>query len=159
MNSIKCFVKLHSTENVYFRTIPNPTLRQGWVSLKRTCVFSGIQSKKHFIEFVFVEPNQLFGSNVNMILTRQTCGQSSSMSAGSKRRALVFYFSVRICYMFLISKCRGESNLGQRMTSVLRKRMRLRSADFRLKNVFRRIIRRKSALRSRILLPSTEVMR
>jgi len=73
---------------------------QGWVSLKRTCVFSGIQSKKHFIGFVFVEPNQLFGSNVNVILTRQTCGQSSSMSAGSKRRVLVFYFSVRICYMF-----------------------------------------------------------
>jgi len=136
-----------------------PPLRQGWVSLKRTCVFSGIQSKKHFIEFVFVEPNQLFGSNVNMILTRQTCGQSSSMSAGSKRRALVFYFSVRICYMFIISKCRGESNLGQRMTSVLGKRMRLRSADFR--RIMRRntFFNRKSALRSRILFRSTEVMR
>jgi len=134
-------------------------LRQGWVSLKCTCVFSGIQSKKHFIEFVFVEPNQLFGRNLNVILTRQTCGESSNISAGSKRRALAFYFSVRICYMFLISKCRGESDHGQRMTSVLGKRMPLRSADFR--RIVRRntFFNRKSALRSGILFASTEVMR
>jgi len=78
-----------------------------------------------------VEPNQSFGSDSNVILMRQTCGQRPSRVAGSKRRALAFYFSVRICYMFPKSKCRGESNLGQCMTSVLGKRMRLRSADFR----------------------------
>ena len=48
----------------------------------------------NFIEFVFVETNQLFGSNPNMILTRQICGQRSGMVVGSKRRALTFYFPV-----------------------------------------------------------------
>jgi len=52
---------------------------------------------KHFIEFVFVETNQLFGCTPNVILTRQTCGQRSGMAAGSNRRALTFDFSVRIC--------------------------------------------------------------
>jgi len=46
-----------------------------------------------------------------------------------KRRALAFYFSesVRICYMFLISKYRRESDLGLCMASWLAKRMWLRS--------------------------------
>jgi len=39
-----------------------------------------------------VETNLLFGSNPNVILTRQTCGQRSGIAAGSKRRALAFYF-------------------------------------------------------------------
>jgi len=43
------------------------------------------------------------------------------------------------------------------MTSVLAKRKQLHSAEFRFKNVFGRKIRRKSALRSRILSASTEV--
>jgi len=39
--------------------------------------------------------------------------------------------SVRICYVFLTSKCREESDLGLCMTSVLAKWMwPLRSADF-----------------------------
>jgi len=59
-----------------------------------------------------VETNQLVGSNPNVILMQQICGQRSSIFAGSKRRALAFYFSVRICCMFPISKCRGESDLG-----------------------------------------------
>jgi len=50
---------------------------------------------------------QIVSSNSNMILTRQTCGQRSGRAAGGKRRALAFYFSVRICCMFLISKCRS----------------------------------------------------
>jgi len=51
---------------------------------------------------------------VNAILTRQlwTCSQRSSMSAGSKRRALENYFPERICHMFLMSKCRGDWDLG-----------------------------------------------
>jgi len=72
-----------------------------WGLLKRTCVFS-------FIEFVFVETNQLFGSNPNVILTLQTCGQRSGMAAASKRRALAFYFPVLIWYMFLLSECKRE---------------------------------------------------
>jgi len=43
---------------------------------------------------------------------RQTCGQRSNMAAASKCRALAVYFSVRICYMLLISKCKGEYDLG-----------------------------------------------
>ena len=96
--------------------------------------------------------------NSNVILTRQTCGHSSSRVAGSKRRALAFSFSVRIWYIFLISKCRGKSDQGLRIAPVLAERMRPHSADFRFKNVFSRRICRKSALRSRILFPSTEVM-
>ena len=89
-----------------------------------------------------METKQIVGSNSNEILTRQTCGQSSGMAAGGKHRALAFYFSVRICCMFLMSKCRGESDLDLCMTSILSKRMPLRSADFRFLNVFGRKIRR-----------------
>ena len=49
---------------------------------------------------------------VHVILTRQTCGQRSSKAAESKRRVLGYYFSKRICYMLLVSKCRGDSDLG-----------------------------------------------
>ena len=40
-------------------------------------------------------------SNSNVILTRQTCGHHSSRVAGSKCRALAFYFSVRVWYVFV----------------------------------------------------------
>jgi len=106
-------------------------LRQGWVFSKRTCVFSGIQFIMYFIEFVVVETKQIVNSNSNVILTQQTCGQRSGMAAGGKRRALAFYFSGRIFYMFLMSKYTGESDLGLCMTSVLAKRIPLCSADFR----------------------------
>ena len=78
-----------------------------------------------------MEIKQIVRSNSNVIFTRQTCGQRSSMAAGGKRRALAYDFSVRIFYVFLMSKCREESDLGLRMTSVLAKRMPLCSADFR----------------------------
>jgi len=125
---------------------------------EQTCEFVGIQFTMHFIEFVFVETNQLFGSNSNVILTQQTCGLRSSRVAESTRRALAFYFSLRIWYMFLILKCRGRSDLGVCMTSVLAKRMWLRSADFwqiLRPNTF---LNRKSAPCGRILFASTEVM-
>jgi len=47
-------------------------------------------------------------SSVHVTLTRQTCGQRSSRAAESKGRALGNYFFERICYMFPISKCRGD---------------------------------------------------
>jgi len=52
----------------------------------------------------------LVGSNPNMMLTQQTWGQRLRRVkvAWSKRRALAFYFSMRIWYMFQMSKCRGE---------------------------------------------------
>ena len=126
--------------------------------LKRTCIFSRIQFTRHLIEFVFVETKQIVTSNSNETSTRQTCSQRSGMAVGGKRRALLSIFPVRICYMFLMSQCRGESDLGLCMTSVLAQRMLLRSTDFRFLNVFGRNIHRKSVLRSGILFASTEVM-
>ena len=35
-----------------------------------------------------MDTNQLFGSNSNVILMQQTCGQRSNMASGSKRRVL-----------------------------------------------------------------------
>jgi len=131
--------------------------RVGFCS-KRTCTFSGIQFTRHFIEFVVLETNQMVGSNSNVIFTRHTCGHRSGMNAGGKRRALAFYLSVRICYMFRMAKCRGESYLGLCRTSGLAKRMPLRSTDFQFLNVFGRKIRQNSALRSGIPFGSPEVM-
>jgi len=99
--------------------IPNPALRWGWVFLERTRILSGIQFTTHFIEFFVVETNRFFSSFVNVTLTRQTCGQRSSRAAESKRRRIGNYFSERICYMFLISKCTGDRDLGLCTTSVL----------------------------------------
>ena len=68
------------------------------------------------------------------------------------------FFSIQFCYVFLVSMCRGEWDLGLCMTLKLAERMRLLSADFWFRNVFGRWIRRKSALRSRILIASSKVM-
>ena len=87
-------------------------LRWGWVFLERTRILSGIQFTTHFIEICVVETKRFVGITENMILTRQTCGQRSSRAEESKRRALGNYFSERVCYMFLISKCRGDWDLG-----------------------------------------------
>jgi len=59
--------------------------------------------------------------------------------------------------MFQVSTCRVESDLGLHMTSVLAKKMPLRSADFR--RIMRRntFFNRKSALRSGILFTRTNV--
>jgi len=83
------------------------------VSLRCSCVF------------LIVDTARFVSSTVNVILTRQTCGQLSKMSAGggSKRQALAFYVGVQICHMFLRSKCRGESDLGLCTTSVLSNRI------------------------------------
>ena len=110
-------------------------LRRGWIFLERTRVLSGIQFTRHFIEFVVVETKELVCSNINVILTRQTCDQHSGISiCKSNRRALACCISERFCYMFLISKYR-ESDLGLRTISGLAKRMPLRGGDFRLKRV------------------------
>ena len=94
-----------------------PPLRWGWVFLERTRIFSGIQVTTYFIESFVVETKRFVSSFVNVILTRQTCSQRSSKAAESKRRALGKYFPERICYMFLISKCRGDPDLGLCTTS------------------------------------------
>jgi len=83
-----------------------------------------------------VETKRFVGSFVNVILTRQTCGQRSSRAAESKRRALGNYFFERICYMFLISKCRGDRDLGLCTTSRLAFGEPRCSDDFRGKTCF-----------------------
>jgi len=105
-------------------------LRWGWVCFERTWILSGIQFTTHFIEFFVVETKRFVGSSsyVNVILTRQTCGQRSSRAAKRKRQALGNDFSERICYMFLISKFRGDWDPGLCTTSVLRLRLENRSA-------------------------------
>ena len=97
--------------------------RWGWTFLERTWILSGIQFTRHCIVFVVVETTRFVGSNVNMILTQQTCSQRWSRAAGGKRRALALYFGVRICHVFLISKYRVESHLGLCTTSVLANRI------------------------------------
>jgi len=66
-----------------------------------------------------VETKRFFGSFVHVIFTQQTCGQRSNRAAESKRRALGNYFSERICYIFLTSKCRGDRDLGLCTTPLL----------------------------------------
>jgi len=83
---------------------------------------------------------------------------ASVHGCGKQTPSASILFSVRICYMFLISKCNGKSDLGLCMSSEFVKGMPLRSADFWFRNVFGCKIRRKSALRSGILFASPEVM-
>jgi len=111
-------------------------LRWGWVFLERTRILSGIQFTTYFIEFFFVETKRFVGSFVNVILTRQTCGQRSSRAAESKCQTIENYFSERICYMFLMSKCRGDRDLGLCTTSVLAFEEPQRNSKIRGKNVF-----------------------
>jgi len=107
---------------------------------------------------VVVETKRFIGSFINVILTRQTCGQYSSWAAESKRQALGNYFSERIYYMFLISKCRGDRDLGACTTSVLAFGEPQRSGDFRTKEVFRSRKNRILPLRCGSPNASTEVV-
>jgi len=105
---------------------------------------------RHFIEFVL---KKLVSSNSNVV-----CVQLSSMVAGSKRRALEFNFSIRICQMLQRSKCRVQSDLGLCTTSVIAVRMPMRGGDFRLKNVFGCKIGQNLPRRDGILFASNEVV-
>ena len=110
-------------------------VRSGWVFLERSRILSGIQFTTYFIEFLVVETKWFVGSFVNVILTRQTCGQRSSRAAESKHRALGNDFFERIYYMFLISKSREDWDLGLSIFWVLAKRKPLRNAKFRFVSV------------------------
>jgi len=126
---------LLESEQTKFRisSIPTDRLRQGWVFLERTRIRGGIQFTTHFVDFFVVETKLFVSSTVNVILTRQTCGQRSSRAGESKRRALEKYFSERICHMFPISKSRGGWDLGRCTFLVLAKREPLHNGDFRKK--------------------------
>jgi len=131
--SRKCCFR-HAT-NVTFskfrgRFFETAGFKEGLGFVKQTCKFSEIQITKRIIEFDFVETIKLVRSNSNVILTRQAFSHRSGRVAGSKHRALAFYFSVQICDMFFISICKGMLDLGVCMTSVLAKRMQPHSTDF-----------------------------
>jgi len=51
-----------------------------------------MQFKTHFIETFVVETKLFISGSVNVILTRQTCGQRSSRAAEIERQALENYF-------------------------------------------------------------------
>ena len=114
----------------------------GWVFFERKQILCGMQSTTHFIvhDFFVVETKRFVSSSVNMILTRQTCDQRSSSlrAAESKGWAPENYFSEQICYMFLISKCRGDWDLGLCPTSGLAFGEQMRDSKIRKTNVFRR---------------------
>ena len=110
-------------------------LRWCCLFLERTRILTGIQFTTHFINFLVVRTKRFVGSSINVILTRQTCGQCSSRAAESKCRALEHYFSERICYMFWISKCEEDWDLGRCTFWVLAKRKPPRNGDFRKKRV------------------------
>jgi len=61
------------------------TFRWGWVFLERTRILRGIQVTRHFIEFIVVETKCFVGSNVNVILTRQTCTRACLREANAER--------------------------------------------------------------------------
>ena len=102
-----------------------------WVVVERNC----IHFTTHFIECLVVETKRFVGT-VNVILTRQTCGQRSSRAAQSKRRVIESYFSKRICHMFQIPKCRGDWDLGLCTSEVLAKRKLLCNGNFRGKKTW-----------------------
>ena len=84
-----------------------------------------------------METKRFVSSTVNVIFKRQTCGQRSSRAAQSKRRALGNYFFERVCYIFLVSKCRGDRDLGPCTSSGLAFGEPMRSGEIRDTNVFR----------------------
>ena len=76
---------------------------------------------------------------------------------GKQTPSASIYFSARMCFMLLISKCTREPDVGLRTTLGLATRMQLRRVYSRLKNVIGRKICRKSARRSGIPFASPEV--
>ena len=103
-----------------------------------------------------VKMKRFVSSNVNVILTQQTCGQCSCMSAGSKCRVLENYFYEQICYMLLKSECRGDWDVGLCACWILAKRAPLHNAKFRFFLRAKQVFFRKSPLRSCSLFASIQ---
>ena len=133
--SVECTKYVQTMQNQFLISL---FLRCGWAFRERTRILSGIQFTTHFIKKFVVQTKRFVSSFVNVILTRQTCGQRSSRAAESKRRALGNYFSERICYMIIKSKCRGDQDLGLCTTSLLAFGDPQRNGKIRKKGVFRR---------------------
>jgi len=105
-----------------------------------------------FIEFGIVETKRFFDSNPNVILTRQTCGQRSSM-AEAEHQQLVFHTNlpydsnikmhrqIKSRSVYIFGTCKYNAAAGGRLP---------------IENVFRRKIRLNSPMCSGILFASTE---
>jgi len=134
------FSMISTMNNVQQSTNFNKTqlLRWGWIFLERTRILSGIQFTTHFIEIFVVHTKWFISSFVKVILTRQTCGQRSSRAAESKHRARENYFSKWICYMFHMSKSRGDWRCRSvHFSGTCKKRNKAERKNKRGKNVFR----------------------
>ena len=72
--------------------------REGFAIVMVGLILSGIRFKRYCIELVFWKRTNSSLVIRTLILTRQTCGQRSSMAAGSKHQALALasYVSERI---------------------------------------------------------------
>jgi len=88
----------------------------------------------------------------------QTWFNARSFGFGEQTQSASILFSVRICYMSLISKCRRESDLGLCMMSGLAKSMPLHSGKFQWNLRPNTFLNQKSPLRSRTLVASPKVM-
>jgi len=132
------FKDLMAYKRILIRHIYTSVISWCWVFLDRTRILSGIQFTTDFIDIFVVEMKWFICSFVHVILTRQTCGQRSSRAAESNRWALGNYFSEQICYLFLVSKCRGDWDLGLCTTSVLACAELHRNGKIRGKNVYQR---------------------
>ena len=103
---------MHTHTHAHTHTPAINSLRCGWVFLERTRILSGIQFTTHFIDFVVVKTKRFVGSTVNVILTRQTCGQRSSRAAESKRRTLGNYF-YEIIFPSIFAICSEFQNVEE----------------------------------------------
>jgi len=72
-------------------------------------------SQDIFIEFVVVETKQIVGSNANVMLKRHSASARAGLWEANAEHS---HFSIRIWYMFPISKCGEESDLGLCTTSI-----------------------------------------
>jgi len=128
------------------------------LGVSRTKVDSQRNPVYNLFHRIFVVGTKRFVSyTVNVILTRQTCGQRSSRAAESKLWALRNSFPEWICYIFPMSKCRGDWDLGLCTTS-LAKREPLRNVKCRFFLGAKHVFFRNSPLRSSSLFASTEVV-
>ena len=106
--------------------------RQGSSWFEPTCIFSGIHFTKHFTEFVLMKQTYCLVVIQTWSWHGKPLQSALEHGCGKQTPSASILFSVRICYIFLISKCRGESDLDLCMTSGLAKRMPLRCAQSRL---------------------------
>jgi len=70
---------------------------------KRTCEFSGIHFTKHFIEFVFVETNEVVHSDSNVIVTPQIWSALEQGCGKQTPRASISFFRTNLVYVLDIN--------------------------------------------------------